>query len=115
MKTKLSLPNKLTSYADRARHKIQRSLGWRYATSIDDIIEILKPYINDYVDWYAERGLYLPEEFKSDPAAWTNKLRKIQRAFDLVEKKEYKDNVKLKEEVDEGLQLFGKYFLELWK
>ncbi len=34
-----------------------------------------------YVDWYAEDGLYLPEEFAKDPATWTQILRDIQAGF----------------------------------
>jgi hypothetical protein len=94
---------------------LQRSLGWRYQISTEDIIESLHEPITDYVNWYAERGLYLPEEYKTDPGAWTDVLRKIQRSFELAHKKDYKKDEVLKKEMQEGFELFGKYFLDLWK
>lgn len=97
------------------KEKFQQTFGWRYSRDIDEVIETLHPLITEYVDWYAERGLYLPENFKSDPSAWTNILRKIQRAFDIALTKEYSKRDDLESEMKEGFELFGKYFIELWK
>lgn len=86
-------------------------------------IETLCPIIDDYVDWYAEHGITLPEEFAQDPTSWTNHLRTIQRAFVLADDelnevgeihkylKVNRDDVvaKLLEEKQEGFELFGKY------
>ena len=116
IKTKLLLSNKLTYMFTGLKKKIQHSINkWKYEVRNEDIVELLNPIVSDYVDWYAERGLYLPETFASDPAAWTGILRKIQRAFDLAQTKEYRKNEVYKGEMEEGFHLFGKYFLELWK
>lgn len=86
-------------------------------------IETLCPIIDDYVDWYCEEGITLPEEFAQDPTTWTNILRKIQRAFILAEDnlnsvgeiqqylKVNRDDIvaKLLDEQQEGFELFGKY------
>lgn len=97
------------------------------ARDISDIrratITTLCPIIDTYVDWYAEHGITLPEEFAQDPTSWTNILRKIQRAFvlaeddlnDVGEMQKYlkvnRDDIvaKLLDEQQEGFELFGKY------
>lgn len=93
----------------------------------------LAPRIDEYVDWYAENGLYLPKEYAQRPSDWTEVLRKIQRAFNLmaqtkrtarqeldnaITKKKAGDESEfntLVRDVDEGLALFGKHTLDLWR
>jgi hypothetical protein len=68
-------------------------------------------------------------EFKDDPAAWCEVLRKIEYAFDKRWAEDYGDYEKYFEElkqmtreekdehykkVQEGFELFGKYFCNLW-
>lgn len=100
---------------EKVKDSFHRIMGWTYITSGDDVVELLHPYVTGYVDWYAEKGLYLPKEFETDPSSWTNILRKIQRAFDLANTEGYEETPALKEEMEEGFVLFGKYFREMWK
>lgn len=87
------------------------------------IIDRLTNDIDDYVEWYSEQGVYLPDEFAQDPSAWTEVLRKIQRAFRLASTElgsegeimkarilgNHEQVKKLTEEMQEGFELFGKY------
>lgn len=43
-----------------------------------DVLYKIADDVIDYVDWYCEHGLYLPNEFAKDPAAWAQILRDIQ-------------------------------------
>jgi hypothetical protein len=97
------------------KERLQVALGWKYIKTFDDAVDIIGPEVSDYVDWYAERGLYLPRDYQTDPAAWTNILRKMQRAFDIASKKEYVEDESLEQEMQEGFELFGKYFYHLWR
>lgn len=99
----------------KALDHVQKAFGSKPTSSCEDAVNYLHSMISEYVDWYCEKGLYLPEEFRMDPATWTDILRKIQRAFDLAHTREYIGDVGLKAEMKEGFELFGKYFLELWK
>lgn len=90
-------------------------------------IKMLRPVLNEYVDWYAEHGITLPEEFAQDPTTWTNHLRTIQRAFNLAgdelegegeifnafKNKQNKLVASLNKEKQDGFKLFGKYLCEL--
>lgn len=49
-----------------------------------DVIREIAPFIFAYVDWYAENGYFLPEEYAKDPAGWAQVLRDIQAAMDLI-------------------------------
>ena len=87
------------------------------------IIDKITDDIIEYTYWYAENGVYFPDEFAQDPSAWTEVLRKIQRAFRLAVMEIGSDGEIMKaqflgnqEEVkkliggmQEGLELFGKY------
>ncbi len=49
-----------------------------------EVIREIAPFIVAYVDWYAENGYFLPEEYAKDPAAWAQILRDIQAAMRLI-------------------------------
>lgn len=87
------------------------------------IIDKITDDIIEYTDWYAENGVYLPDEFAQDPSAWTEVLRKIQRAFRLAVMEFGSDGEIMKAQIlgnqeevkkliggmQEGFELFGKY------
>jgi hypothetical protein len=91
------------------------SFSWKGEEDVLALAETIYPRLSDYVDWYCEKGLYLPKEFATDPATWTNILREIQEAFRLLHSGEYRLDEDMQNRVDEGLVLFGKYFRHLWK
>lgn len=86
----------------------------------DKAVKCLLDIVHKYDNWYAEKGLYLPPDYASDPSGWTEALHKIHRAFKLMDDK---NNEKgeiwnepdlgkreaLEEEVRGGFFLFGKY------
>jgi len=96
-------------------------------------VESLYHIIEDYSNWYAEHGLYLPPDYATDPSKWTTELQKMKRAFQLLYEeiyeegelfeaktkwKEYgqEDIEKIKElekEIIEGMTLFGSQLLYL--
>ena len=43
-----------------------------------EVTREIAPFIIAYVDWYAENGFFLPEEYAKDPGAWVQILRDIQ-------------------------------------
>jgi len=101
--------------------------GKKQVTIRDIAVQVMTDVISDYSDWYEEKGLYLPPDFATDPAGWTEALHKIKRAFTLLDDeahqegelweaknrwKEYgeQDAERIKElehEIQEGLLLFG--------
>ncbi len=95
--------------------KSNDSFSWKGEEDVLALAETIYPRLNDYIDWYCEKGLYLPEEFATDPASWTTILRDIQEAFRLLHSGEYRLGEVYQEKVDIGLALFGKYFRHLWK
>lgn len=96
------------------------------------VIEKIGPVIDEYVDWYAENGVSLPECYALDPSGWTEVLRKIQRAFNLasIENEDYGEFFEAKKIVDEtqrmtainalqddiywGFRLYGKHLNDLF-
>ncbi len=89
----------------------------------DYTIRTLHPIIDEYVDWYAEHGVSLPEAFALDPAGWTEVLRKIQKAFFLAATEHDEDSpiafskkhgheealVEYRREIQAAFSLFGKH------
>lgn len=87
---------------------------WRSEKKLDkqEIIRRLQPLVKAYVNHEAEHGILLPEDFRTDPAAWLETLRKIEYAFD----KAVNDQITCKEEkrkIRDGFELFGRYLTEL--
>lgn len=79
----------------------------------NDVLVEISPIVIDFVDRYAEEGLYLPPSHATDPAAWTNILRDIQKAFRLLElDPECHDEIMV-EDIDKGLRLFVKHIQHL--
>lgn len=90
--------------------------------------KLLYPVVDEYIEWYADHGISLPEAYALDPSGWTEVLRKIQRAFylkstendhgsEIMEAKRtlHDDRLEsLREEMQSGFYLFGKHFLELF-
>lgn len=81
--------------------------------------------LKEFVKNYEERGMSLPMDFETDPAGWTLVLKKIEYAFDDMWKSENDDSYdlwrgtpeKVKEhndKVQEGFELYGRYFRDLW-
>lgn len=89
----------------------------------ENIILSLRDSIKKYVQHEAEHGILLPQDFKTDPAAWLNVLRSIEYAFDELyleyegEKVSCETNqeamIKRREKIQKGLELFGKYLVDL--
>lgn len=86
--------------------------------------KVYKP-LKDFVRNYEERGMSLPMDFQTDPGAWTLVLKKIEYSFDDMWRAEFDDDYdmyKMSEEglkehndkVQEGFELYGKYFRDLW-
>ena len=50
-----------------------------------ETVSAIASLIQDYSKWYAEHGIYLPPEFEQDPSSWTEVLRKMSRAFELLQ------------------------------
>ena len=95
-----------------------------------NVAELMKAYHR----WYSEDGLYLPPEYEADPSGWTEALRKMSRAFQLVAhiddedgelhnalhkwdsvgEKDVEEIRRLEDEIIEGFTLFGKnlYYLK---
>jgi hypothetical protein len=72
------------------------------------VILALSEDIVEYVDWYSENGMYLPEEYSKDPAEWTYVLQGIKESVLSL-----KDNEL--DEKDPGIKKLYKHFSDLWK
>lgn len=88
-------------------------------------VEMLYPCIDAFVEHSVQHGMYLPLKYKRDPAAWSEVLRKIQRAFYLSYTKFDKDSAyestferekldTLDKAVQEGFELFGEHLQDLF-
>lgn len=97
------------------------------------VVSRVTPLIDSYVDWYAQRGIFLPPDYATDPTGWTEVLRKIQRAFILADTEDDDDGEihqakvkwstfgqedpeaikELYNEIQLGFELFGKYLMHL--
>jgi len=84
--------------------KRERQILWDLS---DDVIE--------YVDWYCENGVHLPEDFARDPSGWSQVLRYIQSVFIFIQDESFTLNKEEDEAYQKGLEYFYKYFKELWK
>lgn len=97
----------------------------------DAAIAYLAPLVDEYADWNAEKGLYLPPDFEKDPSGWAQALREMQYALntlraeqkgegDLYDAKSRWRGEGDKEQIEDinnrvinGLALFGKYLFYL--
>ena len=75
---------------------------------LDLAIDSVQEDIIEYVDWYSENGLFLPDEFSTDPGAWTQILRDIQQ--DLIHLRNG-DNDK----ITDGIDKCKRHLLHLFK
>ena len=76
----------------------------------DSFMAFIAPLIVEYVDWYAEEGLTLPDEYATKPGEWTDILRKMQKAMKGIQAgKSPKDDP----ELQEGLDLIGRHLYDL--
>ena len=75
--------------------------------------EVVPDMVVTYTTWQCEHGKHLPKEFETDPAAWAEILRKIERAWMLLRGWHPERDENLRKEIEEGMALFGKYFNEL--
>lgn len=108
---------------------------WRRGYSDDDtrnltrlVIDRVKGPLKEFVLREAEHGTVdtLPKEFKTDPAAWLLILQKMYLAFNHEwlmlhdPKNRLTRNMSPEEKkihyatVEEGFELFGKYYRDLW-
>jgi hypothetical protein len=82
--------------------------------------------LKKFVKYYEEHGMYLPDEFETDPASWLAILKKIEFAFDSEWSSRHevqnryikgKTEEEIKEhnlKVEEGFTLFGKYMRDIF-
>ena len=87
------------------------------------IVKQLRQPIKDFVQKEVESGFYLPEDFKTDPAAWLEVLRNIEYSFDELYKEYSGEAVSLinkpqkwkerGDRIQKGFELFGKYLTDL--
>ena len=89
--------------------------------------KVYKP-LKIFVKNYEEGGFSLPAKFAEDPAAWLWILKKIEFAIeqkwkdenDFLEYNKYlkkltdAEREEHQKNIEEGLELFGKYFMYLW-
>lgn len=94
-----------------------RLINGYHKSDIWDLDKTLTAFIPDKVEaytiWQCEHGKHLPDKFKADPAAWTEILRKIERAWVIIRDVYFEEDEGLIKEVEEGMALFGRYFNEL--
>lgn len=80
----------------------------------EKIVDAVLPLIDSFTIYQLEHGLRLPVEFASNPAGWTDSVRKMRESFRLWKLgKVYTDAEK--RDLKEGFILFGKYFIDLWE
>ena len=99
----------------------------------DQIVRFMAPLIDDYALWNSEEGIFLPEAFATDPTGWQQALYKMKRAFNLLNdeldgkgelweaknkwaefgEKDAGALADLNKEIQEGLELFGRFLNEL--
>lgn len=81
-------------------------------------LEILKrisvPVIK-YINWYCEYGIHLPDDLKSNPGEYTQRLRIIQNALEMISGKKEVKTEEDSENFDKGIDYFFMYFKELFK
>ena len=76
----------------------------------DSFMAFIAPLVIEYIDWYCEEGLTLPEDFATRPGDWTDILREIQGAMKAVQAgKSPKDDPA----IQRGLDLFGRHLYDL--
>lgn len=91
------------------------------------LVEKIRTPLKAFVKMECESGMTLPSDFSTDPAAWLEVLQKMEYAFDSVWLEDHDfDNrkqrnmnsdqlVEHEKKVQEGFELFGKYFRSLWE
>ena len=76
------------------------------------IVKFIAPRLDYFTQWEVEHGMRYPDDL--DPAAWTAALKKMAQSFNILEKLGGSMWMESEEEtVLEGLELFGKYLLDL--
>lgn len=81
-------------------------------TTQSGLLKKIAPDITEYCEWYCENGYHLPDEFKTDPSSWTQIVREIGEAFELIMLEDALTEDEEKK-VDKGVDYFYKYFKEL--
>ena len=79
------------------------------------VLQKLAPDIIEYIEWYCENGLYLPDEFKRDPSTYTQILRYIQAVFIEIDEERILKNADEVAVHQKGLAYFYKYFHYFWR
>lgn len=109
---------------------LQRTLRGYSDLDADDIgsfvVRKVRSPLKKYVKYEEEDGLVLPNEFQSDPAAWLEILKKIEKSFDHEWREDYetdydpyKDMTQeqisdFNGKIQEGFELFGRYLRNMW-
>jgi hypothetical protein len=90
------------------------------------IIKKIRPVFKKYVRYEEEHGMSLPFDFSSDPAGWLIVLKKIEFSIDHewdefqtddynpCEKMTTEEREEFNKKVQEGFELWGRYFTNLW-
>ncbi len=83
-------------------------MGFLYSIA-DDVIF--------YTNWYAENGISLPLEYQKDPAAWTQKLRDVQAAFEIVKRMVLPEELTPEDKklFEDGIECFYTNLKHFWK
>jgi hypothetical protein len=90
------------------------------------IVEKIRAPLKEFIRYQEERGHGVPTDFANDSAGWLAVLKKIEFAFDesYAEEHDYRiwygegmtheQVMERYKKVQEGFELFGKYFSDLW-
>ena len=117
---------------------IPREIKWKWQTltkgycdcdlwGLDHfIVDKVRAPLKEFIRYQEEKGHSLPNEFGNDPAGWLVVLKKIEFSFDYMwkddhdmdswskEGKTHEEVMAESKKVQEGFELFGRYFVDLW-
>lgn len=92
----------------------KEQLPYRGISEQDFLRGIAVDVIN-YINWYAEHGIFLPEEYAADPGAYTQILRNIQAGFEVILGDPDTEDAHAQELLHNGKEQFYQYAKYLWK
>ncbi len=87
-----------------------------------EYLKKMAPYVVSYCNWYAENGIFLPEEYERDPASWTQVIRFIQAVFEMIDNDDEEEEemgigyTEADQELyKKGIEYFYQYNRYLWR
>lgn len=80
----------------------------------EDVLKKLAPTVIKYSEWYSENGTHLPDDFASDPGAWTFMLQDMAAAFRMIKEDKLPANDEELGLKMRGVQYFYRYMQELF-